>query len=361
MEIGSEQQSEIAERPPGEPHLEDVVLSSLQTFVEVIRNLIIINGYSVFREAESGARQTLLAEGVDGGAAETHAIALAPWRARFANMTVPAEFRRATAGNLLELRFRFADTAFLLRLHRNFPVSTFTDTDIRLIVALLPLVTRLVVTKRQVAIADAAMKARSIALAEMTAQTGVGLVLVDADLRCAVISGIPQNPIIRVRAGRLTCAARQDELKLECTVRKSLGTKQTSQILTLFDGERPLRVLVRRSLCDQSLAALMLLVFEPGDIDPDLVRSLYCLSRSEAAVVTALCNGQSPKDAAAHLNMRTSTLRSYLKTVFAKLDVHRQSELARTIGVASAILRTPAKSLASKAVTRDHTTSTEGR
>lgn len=72
-----------------------------------------------------------------------------------------------------------------------------------------------------------------------------------------------------------------------------------------------------------------------ASIEP--LRELYGLTPAEARVVGAVVQGEGGPKTAGELGMSVNTLRRHLKSVFAKLQVERQSELVRVVsqGVAS--------------------------
>ena len=88
---------------------------------------------------------------------------------------------------------------------------------------------------------------------------------------------------------------------------------------------------VRRSVQDVLEGASGLIVATPlskSSIPPvTLVAGLFSLTRSEARVAEGIIQGKSVKQLASELGLSTATVRSYLKSVFAKTGVHRQAEL----------------------------------
>ena len=63
--------------------------------------------------------------------------------------------------------------------------------------------------------------------------------------------------------------------------------------------------------------------------DSGILAQIYGLTPSEARLGQLLASGESLKDAAEALGLRQSTLRSQLKSIFAKTNTNRQSELVR--------------------------------
>jgi DNA-binding CsgD family transcriptional regulator len=58
---------------------------------------------------------------------------------------------------------------------------------------------------------------------------------------------------------------------------------------------------------------------------------LLGLSPSEARIAVLVGTGHSPKEVAAELRITENTVRSVLKTIYGKLSVSRQSELAQMV------------------------------
>lgn len=72
-------------------------------------------------------------------------------------------------------------------------------------------------------------------------------------------------------------------------------------------------------------------------LDPARLRTLYGVTPAEARVLAAVVSGSGSQAAAGSLGMSVNTLRRHLKSIFAKLDVKRQSELVKIVmsGVAT--------------------------
>jgi DNA-binding CsgD family transcriptional regulator len=63
--------------------------------------------------------------------------------------------------------------------------------------------------------------------------------------------------------------------------------------------------------------------------DWDLVASIYGLSQAEKRVAALLANGEELASAARTLGIQSDTARSHLKSIFRKMDLHRQQDLVR--------------------------------
>ena len=87
-----------------------------------------------------------------------------------------------------------------------------------------------------------------------------------------------------------------------------------------------------REMCDSD--GVLLLIAETANASvpsADLLRLLFDLTPMEARVARNLLEGGSVASAAAALGIGTGTVRSHLKSVFAKTQVSRQSELVRLL------------------------------
>ncbi|MBF0093163.1 MAG: DNA-binding response regulator [Alphaproteobacteria bacterium] len=65
--------------------------------------------------------------------------------------------------------------------------------------------------------------------------------------------------------------------------------------------------------------------------DPEAIRTLFHLTASEARLAHVLASGQDVKEAARSIGITPSTARTYLKAIFMKTGVNRQSELIRLL------------------------------
>jgi DNA-binding CsgD family transcriptional regulator len=61
------------------------------------------------------------------------------------------------------------------------------------------------------------------------------------------------------------------------------------------------------------------------------LRELYTLTAVEARLATRLSQGQSVEEAAAEMGVTVNTARAYLKRIYSKIGVRRQSDLIRRL------------------------------
>jgi DNA-binding CsgD family transcriptional regulator/PAS domain-containing protein len=105
----------------------------------------------------------------------------------------------------------------------------------------------------------------------------------------------------------------------------------------------PLPVAGASAVC----GAALLFAFNPESTPPitaDMVRRLFGLSEAEAELAVALCSGKTLDEAAAARGTSINTIRSQLKSVFAKTGTKRQADLV------SLLLASPAYFLAQRSM-----------
>jgi DNA-binding CsgD family transcriptional regulator len=97
-------------------------------------------------------------------------------------------------------------------------------------------------------------------------------------------------------------------------------------------GRKPL--VIRIVPLQPRIDALAVVVCDPETrrpVEQRLLHQLYQLTRTEAQLVAALADGERLEDAAQALGVTLGTGRTYLKRVFAKMGVSRQSDLMRLL------------------------------
>jgi len=66
-------------------------------------------------------------------------------------------------------------------------------------------------------------------------------------------------------------------------------------------------------------------------VHPELLGSLFGLTRTEALVAARVADGLSPNEVAGELKLGTGTVRWHVKRIMARVDVGRQAELVRLV------------------------------
>lgn len=105
------------------------------------------------------------------------------------------------------------------------------------------------------------------------------------------------------------------------------------------DGDRPAYIAnvvpVRREANDLFRAATAVVTLTPVEAPEvptrHLLHGLFDLTPAEARVAQTLMQGRTLEESAAHLSISPSTVRSHIKSIFAKTGTNRQSELVRLL------------------------------
>ena len=81
---------------------------------------------------------------------------------------------------------------------------------------------------------------------------------------------------------------------------------------------------------DDASARVLVVVHDSAarrSVEPEMLSAIYGLTESEARLASAISAGHSLESASALLHVQIATARSHLKSIFNKMDVHRQQDL----------------------------------
>lgn len=167
--------------------------------------------------------------------------------------------------------------------------------------------------------------------------------LVDADGRVVLVNGKAERLArsgITIVQGRLRCAIERNQGVLKAAIADTLsgGAEQATVKLDRSAGEIPLIVRVMPFELDlpglrgPDQTRLALLVFtDPAQVaatDTAPALQLLGLTPAESKAAALVGHGLGPREAAKELGISEHSIRTYLKRVYSKLDLSRQSELA---------------------------------
>lgn len=107
-------------------------------------------------------------------------------------------------------------------------------------------------------------------------------------------------------------------------------------VIATIDGERLLITFewLDQSLLDSDLPGFSMLISsskENGEIEPNVVARLLCLTKAEARLAVALVNGMTATEYSALHNLSINTVYSQIKSMLAKTGVRRQAELVKLV------------------------------
>ncbi len=179
-------------------------------------------------------------------------------------------------------------------------------------------------------------------------EIGTPILLMDADTRLfysnhAADLILRQADGIIVHAGVLMTMSAQTTTRLHSSVRMAISSGRNDVFsMPRRSGRLPFvirlaRVTAREPFC------LATLVDPEATIapDPSTLVELFNLTHAEARLAIALAKGETVNDVAAQFRIKVSTVRSHLRTVFAKTGTSRQSDLVRIVLTIGVRLQTP--------------------
>ena len=133
---------------------------------------------------------------------------------------------------------------------------------------------------------------------------------------------------LQIVNGRLTAHSPHYQGLLQGALSAAITGRKTPSVLAFETNDGPPRTVIVLPVPDERPCAL--LVFGENHEDTglrDLVLQSFGLTLAERRLAMLLLAGKSLQDAADEANLTISTARSYLKRIFAKTGIHRQSQL----------------------------------
>jgi len=137
---------------------------------------------------------------------------------------------------------------------------------------------------------------------------------------------------LRIRSGRLLADTVEVNRRLGAALAAACHDGVTSVVAAVprAGGRRPLNVFVVPLAVGAGLAAVFFSDPDQGSsAAADLIGRAYGVTESERRIVLALLDGQPPKRIANAFDLSLNTVKSHLRSVFMKLGVRRQVDLAR--------------------------------
>ena len=176
-----------------------------------------------------------------------------------------------------------------------------------------------------------------------------GVMVVDDGLRVLLANRSARRIVdaggeLRFRAARLSARSGPTDRALDATVRRAISETAPASVLRLPRADGPdLHLwcigLPETSPLAQSGKSCALLLFRDPDVlslpSPGLLQTIYNLTDAEARLALAIAGGRTLAAHAKKRNIRLSTARTQFLAVLAKMNLHRQADVARTIAVLS--------------------------
>lgn len=155
---------------------------------------------------------------------------------------------------------------------------------------------------------------------------------------------VSKGDVLRLKLGRLRAVGQIETGALSDAIDRAAepaerpGVSRSGTVLMRGNAAQPLVLdvvpLPRRDYAFGFEPRALVVVRGAGS-DTDrtllLLQSIYHLTASEADVALRLSTGQSPEEIASTRGASLGTVRVQIRTLFSKLDVHRQSELVARV------------------------------
>lgn len=123
----------------------------------------------------------------------------------------------------------------------------------------------------------------------------------------------------------------QSDAALQTALRAAAAPEGTQASALFVQRERGLPYMLSVSAVWSGVERqIVLIATDPGVHDASLasrLRALHGLTRAEAEIVVALCEGSALEDVAQERGVALSTVRTQMKAIYSKTDCRRQSEL----------------------------------
>lgn len=132
-----------------------------------------------------------------------------------------------------------------------------------------------------------------------------------------------------ITLNRLSGKTQQMQKALHQALTRATGPDREGSIVPIDDSDKRLSRIAVVLPMEKSDPPRALVILEQGDKDPELAEHLLKLSgltNSECRIAHHLLDGKSLNEIAEETNLSLSTVRSYLKGIFAKTHTHRQGQ-----------------------------------
>jgi DNA-binding CsgD family transcriptional regulator/PAS domain-containing protein len=224
--------------------------------------------------------------------------------------------------------------------------TLFGPDEIRLCRALAPHLRSAVQMRRQLAM----LQVERNAALEVLDRLPTAVVLCDQSGTPIIINGAAREILasrdgLVVRGGRLAARRRLETTALEnlivgaASATGESGSSGGTMSVSRASGSRPLSVLVSPMRAPGTMPgfgqiAAALFISDPESViltNEDRLLHLYGLTPAESRLAAKLAQGRSLEEAAAMLNIKIQTARSYIKRILNKTGTKRQVELVRLL------------------------------
>lgn len=238
---------------------------------------------------------------------------------------------------------------YLATLVRLPPQDGFSKEDAERLLAVYPVIEASLKLERAERLARDRALNMELALHEMA----LGVIVFDGDRQLMVANEAGQNEllrgdVLRVTRNRIVVVEPRLDQRLRDILGELLdrGPGSRRGLCLLRQDRSPLQVAVTclSSSADPGPRYAMFLA-DPAVLQAseEMLRDVHGLTRMEAQIVSDLCLGASPADAAKARKLSIHTVRDYLKSTFQKMCVNRQIDVVRLALLLGATIRPKAR------------------
>lgn len=180
-------------------------------------------------------------------------------------------------------------------------------------------------------------------------ELNLGVLLVGADGQVAAANGVAKSMLkscqsLMLTNGRLGAKRAADNARFQKALRETGRMDQSAgRAIVIESDEGNGTLLIRfirlgesvrlRGLRDPCMTIFISDTSLHNAPNPVPLQQMYGLTPLEADIVSLICAGMCPKEVATKLDITTNTVRSYLKSIFRKMGVHRQADLIRILAI----------------------------
>ncbi len=154
------------------------------------------------------------------------------------------------------------------------------------------------------------------------------------------------NKGIRIARGMIACDCLFEDRKLRGAIKSVIGDRFNpingpgiAVVATRPSGGARVSMLVKsitpalciRGSCESAAAVFIRSPDQDREVPQQIIRQLFGLTPTEAAMALEMAHGATLDEASAALDIRRNTGRTHIRSIFAKVGVQRQTSLVRVI------------------------------
>lgn len=226
-----------------------------------------------------------------------------------------------------------------LGVHRGFAAEPFGQAEIDIIQTLYPHLQRAIRIHKEFS----RLRAREQTLQDAMSRLALGVIEISMDghLRyCSEMAQrmLEQHPVLSISDdGRLRVCDGAQQKALQALIDEALSDvpdrRKRNLAMGIEHGDRahPLVVMVAPAATPGAVNLYLSDPWLPTTVSPEVLQSVYGFSPAESRVAMALVNGLGLREIAEAHGVKEETIKSQLKSLFAKAGVSRQQDLIRVL------------------------------